>query len=503
MKIVQIAAEFAPIAKAGGLGEVLLGLSRELTSQHHEVDVIIPKYAHIPLESLHELKIEVPEFRCTERGQSIANAMWSAVVEDCQLKLLEVRHPSGYFHRDRIYGFPDDIARFLYFSKAVIEYLKLKKDPIDILHIHEWHTAACAILLQSFLAKELTIRSVLFTIHNLEYQGMCATHDLNAIGLDGASYLTADRLQDPIYPQTINLMKGGIVYSNAVNTVSPTYSKEILTPQLGLNLFPFLKKAKLGGILNGIDTTIWNPATDRFLAARYSSEDSFTKIAKAKRANKEFLKKKYLLECTDRPLIGAITRLAPQKGTDLIKTAIQQTIDAGGSFILLASTPVLEIREQFEELQRFYQNNPYVHLQFAYNEELSHQIYAALDFLLVPSLSEPCGLTQLIALRYGTIPIVRSTGGLKDTVFDCEDGKVPLEQRNGFVFYEPTSSALHHTILRAIQLYRTDPATFQSILRRGMRCDYSWKKPSQEYLRLYNKLITLQKTKKASSLRSD
>jgi starch synthase len=490
MRIVQIAAEFAPIAKAGGLGEVLLGLSRELGANHHSVEAIIPKYSFIDPKSLKDLKIDLPDFRCPEKGQPISNAMWSAVVEDCKVNLLEARHPAGYFHRDRIYGFPDDLPRFLYFSRAVMEYLKIKGGPIDILHLHDWHAAACALILRDLYANDIKVGGVVFTIHNLEYQGKCAASDLNAIGLNGAAYLTASRLQDPDprFPHTINLLKGGITYADGVNTVSPSYAKEILTPHLGLGLSQILKKAKLTGILNGIDQKIWNSATDPSLAARYSADDSFVKIAKAKNANKNLLMKRFGLQCLDRPLVGAVTRLAPQKGTDLLKDAIGQTLDAGGAYVLLASTPVPDIRNEFEQLKERYKNNPHVLLQFEYNEELAHQIYAALDFLLVPSISEPCGLTQLVALRYGTIPIVRATGGLKDTVFDCEDGQVPIEQRNGFVFYEPTPHALQTALLRAINLYRTDPATHQSILRRAMRCDYSWKKGAQEYLKLYRKI---------------
>ncbi|MBF8262702.1 MAG: glgA [Parachlamydiales bacterium] len=490
MRIVQIAAEFAPIAKAGGLGEVVLGLSRELGAQHHSVDIIIPKYSLIDPKTLQQLKMEIADFRCQEKGQPISNAMWSANAQDCSLHLLEARHPAGYFHRDRIYGFADDAARFLYFSRAAMEYLKLKNEPIDVLHLHDWHAAACAVILKDLLSREIKVKSVVYTIHNLEYQGKCAAHDLDAIGLSGSSYLTSARLQDPDsrYPHTINLMKGGIVYADAVNTVSPTYAKEILTPKRGYGLAPFLKKAKLIGILNGIDAAIWNSATDPMLAGRYSADDSSAKIVKAKNANKELFKKRYSLDGQNRPLIGAVTRLAPQKGTDLLLAAVEQTLDAGGSFVLLASTPVPEIRRQFEQLKELYKNNPRVLLQYEYNEELAHQIYAALDFLLVPSLSEPCGLTQLIALRYGTIPIVRATGGLKDTVFDCEDGKVPLEQRNGFVFYEPTAPALNSVILRALNMYKTDHATHLTILRRAMRCDYSWKQPAQEYLKLYRKM---------------
>ena len=489
MKIVQIASEFAPLAKAGGLGEVLLGLSRELTAQNHQVTVIIPKYSFIDPKALPELSTDVQDFRCLEKGQPIANTMWASKVENCNLRLLEVHHPAGYFHRDQIYGYPDDVVRFLYFSRAALEYLKLKNEKIDILHIHDWHTAICATILRDLL--HLPIQKIILTIHNLEYQGKCAAHDLDAIGLNGASYLSADKLQDPDsrYPETINLLKGGIIYADAVNTVSPTYAKEILIPKVGFGLSSYLKKAKLAGILNGIDQTLWNPSTDSRLAARYSAEDSLVKISKAKLTNKEFLFKRFKLECQDRPLVGAITRLVPQKGTDLLKEAIIRTVESGSAFVLLASTPVPEIRTQFEELKEHFKGNPHVLLQYEYNEDLAHQIYAALDFIVIPSLSEPCGLTQLIALRYGTVPIVRSTGGLKDTVFDCEDGQVPIEQRNGFVFYEPTSTAMSNVLNRALNLYRTDFATHQSILRRAMRCDYGWKKPVQEYFKFYRRLL--------------
>lgn len=486
MKIVQIAAEFAPIAKAGGLGDVLLGLSRELSLQQHSVDIIIPKYSWIDANSFHQLKMEIPDFRCIEKGQNVSNAMWSSVIEDCHVHLLEARHPSGYFHRDGIYGYPDDTPRFLYFCLAAIEYLKLRNEPIDVLHIHDWHAAACALLVKELFKNQIQVRSILLTIHNLEYQGRCATHDLNAIGLNGAAYLTPDKLQDPVYPQTINLLKGGLVYADCINTVSPSYAKEM--PALSFGLGEILKKTKLHGILNGIDAKTWNSATDPALTAQYSSDDSIVKIVRAKNAHKNFLQKRFSFQCANRPLLGAITRLAPQKGPQLLCEAVDHVIQSGGAFVLLASTPDPGIRCQFEELKERYRNHPHVLLHYEYDEALAHQIYAALDFILVPSLSEPCGLTQLIALRYGTIPIVRSTGGLKDTIFDCEDSKVLLKQRNGFVFHDPSPAALQSAISRAINLYQTDPATHQTIMRRAMRCDYSWKEPAQKYINLYRKM---------------
>jgi starch synthase len=489
MRIVQVAAEFAPIAKAGGLGEVLLGLSRELTRQYHQVEVLLPKYSFIDLKSLSQLKIDTPDLRVEEQGQSISNTVWSASLSECQLKLFEARHPAGYFHRKEIYGHPDDLARFLYFSRMVMEYLKNKNEPIDILHIHEWHAAPCALFAKKLFASSLKIGAVLLTIHNLEYQGQCDISDLAAVGLLGQEEGLQD--PDPRYPKTLNLLKGGILHADAVNTVSPSYHKEILTlAKGGGGLGTLLKnKSHFSGILNGIDKEVWNPATDLQLPVRYSESDSLLKIREAKAASKKLIQKNFQKNWEGRPLIGAINRLVPQKGIDLLPGVIEQSLSQGAAFSLLGSSPIPEIQKTFDLLKEKYKDHPHVLLQYEYTEELAHQLFAACDFILVPSLFEPCGLTQLFALRYGTIPIVHSTGGLKDTVFDCENGLIPREKRNGFVFLEPTPKALHAALTRALALFRTDEATHDAMIQRGMRSDFSWEKPTKEYVRLYRKLL--------------
>jgi starch synthase len=491
MRIVHIASEFAPIAKAGGLGEVITGLGRELTATGNDVQIIIPKYDFIDLSKLPNLKIEVPDFKCL----GFANAMWTARSEGCQLHLLEARHPAGYFHRGKIYGCEDDSVRFIYFSRAVLEYLKLQGKPIDVLHLHDWHTSLCGPLVRDVF-KELKVKSIVLSIHNVEYQGKCAVSDLDAIGLKGIDYLTKEKLQDnnPKFPETINLLKGGIVYADAIVPVSPSYAKEILTPEYGFRLDSTLKKmqSKITGILNGIDEKLWDPAADAHLAATYTIESA----AKGKQANRG----KFNLAKEKRPWIGAVTRLVPQKGPELIEAAIQKTLDLGGCFLLLGSSPLSKIQNHFNQLKEKYQSNNQVWLQFEYNEALAHAIYAALDYLIVPSHFEPCGLTQLIAMRYGTVPIVRATGGLKDTVFDCENPTVPIKQRNGFLFASPTAASMNQTLERAFKLFRSEPAAFQGLIRRGMQSDFSWKKPAQEYARLYAKLTTSQPTFRAASI---
>jgi starch synthase len=480
MRIVHLSSEFAPIAKAGGLGEVILGLAREQTRLSHFVDIIIPKYDFLKPDKLINLKIEVPDFKCLE----YANAMWSAKVEECHLHLLEARHPSGYFHREKIYGCEDDIARFTYFSRACLEYLKLKKEPIDVLHLHDWHVSLCAPLVKD-LFKELKVKSIILSIHNVEYQGKCAVHDLDLVGIDGASYLAEDKMQDdhPKFPNSINLLKGGIVYSDAIVPVSPSYAKEILTPAFGFNLDHTLRKMehKIVGILNGIDTTLWDPSNDPNLRSQYAIESA----AKAKVANRE----KFPLDGKKKPWIGAVTRLVSQKGPELLEEALVKTVEMGGCFLLLGSSPVPKIQDHFNQLKKKYDQHPQVFLKYEYDEALAHQIYAALDFLIVPSHFEPCGLTQLIAMRYGTIPIVRATGGLKDTVFDWEDWQVPIGQRNGFTFRYATKASMNKTLERAFGLFNSDPATFKSLIRKAMLVDSSWKKPAQEYLKLYRSLV--------------
>lgn len=495
MKIVHIAAEFAPIAKAGGLGEAVFGLCNELAEQHHQVEIILPKYSHIHSAALNNFS-PTASFITSQRGKEISNTIWTAKMGGCTVHLLEAHHPHQYFQRNQIYGFDDDVVRFLYFSKAAMDFLSTKEEMIDILHLHDWHTAICAALRREESRYTSRSKACVFTIHNLSYQGKCAPWDLDAIGMNGKAYLIEDKMQDPDpqFPETINLLQGGILLSNATTTVSPTYAKEILQQKLGCKMSGALKKTNLIGILNGIDPTSWNPENDPNLAAHFHPGDSLKKIQAAKYSNKMHFGKKYCVDCTTKPLIGAITRLVEQKGIKLLQASIDLILANGGSFALLGSASAPEIQAEFDELKRYYKNDARVYLEFEYDDNLAHLLYAALDFILVPSLFEPCGLTQLIAMRYATIPIVRATGGLKDTVFDCENGKIALNKRNGFTFEEPTVEALHAVLQRALHFWRSDPASYLSMMRRAMLIDSSWKNPAKEYIKLYQTITNSKKT---------
>ena len=481
MRIVQVCAEFSPVAKAGGMGEALLGLTRELVKTHGSVEVFFPKYSWIEGKDLKDLKLEISDFRCKEKGHSVSNSIWSAEVEECPVRMVEVHHPSGYFHRKKIYGYEDDAARFLYFCKVVIEYLKEKGEPIDILHLHDWHTAPCAFLARDRLLK---VGAVLLTVHNFEYQGRCAPWDLEAVGIDPAGCF-----EDFRYPETSNLLKGGILHADAVTTVSPTYARESLAPQGAYGLSSYLKKKKFVGILNGICMKSWNPSEDARLVANYHHDQSSQKISSQKEENKKELQRAHGLDCIGQPLFGVVTRLMPNKGTDLIEEVIDTILAQNGALALIGYAPMKEIQEQFDGLKERFKDNPRIFLCYEYNDVTARRIYAACDFLLVPSLTEPCGLTQLIALRYGAIPIVHSTGGLKDTVFDFEDVTAAPQKRNGIVFNAPTKEVFDSAIKRAAALWYGQASLFQLTQKRAMQGDYSWKTGAQEYLKLYRKLL--------------
>jgi starch synthase len=479
MYIVEIASECGPMAKAGGLGEVIIGLSRALLKSHHRVEIIIPKYNFIDLKKFSKVKMEIPNFQCYEKENPISNTMWAASWEECSLHLLEARHPAGYFHREQIYGFDDDAARFLYFSKAALTYLQIKNEPIDILHIHDWHTAIVALLAKKMF--HLKIGAIVLTIHNGEYQGKCATWDLDAIGLQGKDHLNELQDDDPENPETLNLLKGGVIYADQVVAVSPSYAEQITSPSSKNFLYRTFQKyqKKTTGILNGIDTQIWNPETDPAIVQKYQINQGIEAILQAKEANRIFLAKKLKLSLKHRPWMGAVTRIAYQKGPEFLEEALDTVVALQGVFILIGTSQTPTLLTHFEKLKQLYANSPQVFLCLHYEDPLAHLIYAALDFLIVPSLYEPCGLTQMIAMRYGTIPIVRSTGGLKDTVIDGQ---------NGITFEKATKLETKRAVNKALFLFHQNRKSMEMMILEGMRQDFSWKLPSRLYLDLFERL---------------
>lgn len=496
MHIVHIAAELAPIAKVGGLADVVLGLSRELSWKGHDVDIIIPKYDCMDSEQVRDLVIDSPDILSFYEGEWHHNTIWMGWVENLKVYFIEPHHPRYFFNRSCFYGCEDDIERFIYFSRVALEFIYKRGIQPDIIHLHDWQTAVIAPLLKDMYYKlGLTRPKVVLTIHNMDYQGKCNPADLNKIGLKESDYLHPDKLQDSLYPHLFNLLKGGIIYSNFVTTVSPTYAKEVLTPEggKGLELTLLQCKDKFQGVLNGIDYSYWNPEIDRFLPAHFSARETPLNKKNTSTIDKKAFIKKVLREKLGfaeehRPLIGCIARLVPQKGIDLIKHTIAHIAEKKGQFVLLGSSPIPSINAEFHRLKHHFADHPHIELILNHNEELAHLIYAGSDMFIVPSIFEPCGLTQLIALKYGSVPIVRRTGGLRDTIFDIDDPSTTPEQANGFAFNHPDVRDLDASLERAIHCWFEQPEKWRQLMINGMTMDYSWNKPADVYLSIYRNL---------------
>ncbi len=497
MHIIHITSELAPLAKVGGLADVVLGLSRELSWKGHDIDIIIPKYDCMDSEQIRDMSVEMSDLMSYYNGGWFPNTVWKGWVENLKVYFIDPHHPSFFFNRGCFYGCEDDIERFLYFSRTAFEFLFKRGIKPDIIHLHDWETAVISVLYED-MYKELGYQKpkTVISLHNIDYQGKCSPRDLDKIGLNGISYLKPDRLQDNYSADLINLLKGGIVYSNFVTTVSPNYAKEVLTPEGGRGLQSTLKSVhnKFKGILNGVDYSYWNPEIDRFLPAHFSPREFPSSKKDRNTLDKKGFIKKVLRDRLNliedhRPIVGCITRLVPQKGIELIKHTINHITQKKGQFILLGGTAIPSITEEFYELQQTYRDHPHVHIVLHHQEELAHLIYAGSDMLIVPSLFEPCGLTQMIALKYGTIPIVRKTGGLADTVFDVDFSEKPFEETNGYVFDNPDAKGIDGALNRAIHTWFHEQKKWHQLMVNGMNIDFSWNHSSDQYLAIYQQLI--------------
>lgn len=325
----------------------------------------------------------------------------------------------------------------------------------------------------------------------MQYQGVCKPELLAGIGLHPEALLTKDKLQDHTKPDQVNLLKGALTYSDFLTTVSPSYAEEI-KGEGGFGLGPLLKEkaSQFTGILNGIDTEYWNPATDSFVTENYPSDPMEVEtLLEAKKINRKNLSKQVGIEYDKVPLFTAITRLVKQKGPELIQHGIEYTLKKGGQFMLLGTPFEMDTKTLFYSLRDEYRDNPHIHFHFDYDERLAHETYGAADFILIPSLFEPCGLTQMIALRYGTLPIAHKVGGLKDTVFDIDHEEVPMEKRNGYTFDFPSKDSLSWSIDRAFEHFKHDEKKRLTMLRNGLRHDWSWKTSALAYLELYHIII--------------
>jgi len=485
MFIVMVTPECAPVAKVGGLGDVVFGLSRELEIRGNSVEIILPKYDCMRYDQILGLCVSYQDLWVPWYGGSIRCTVWFGFVHGRKCFFIEPHSNDTFFDRRTFYGCHDDIHRFAFFSKAALEFLFRSGKRPDIVHCHDWQTGLLPVLLYEIYNRHgMHTQRVCYTIHNFKHQGVTGEDILRATGLGRPEYyFRQEQMRDPSNPFALNLMKGGIVYSNFVTTVSPHHAWEAKYTDQGCGLGHTLHQfhQKIDGVLNGVDYDVWNPKIDPHIPSRYTIDTIDNKCG-----NKDALRDRFMVRKDFKPLIGYVGRLDSQKGVHLIQHALFYSLSHGAQFVLLGTSPDPDISRQFWDLKRGLNDHPDCHLELSYNEELAHLVYAGADMIIVPSVYEPCGLAQMIALKYGTVPIVRAVGGLVDTVFDRDYSDKPCHERNGYVFDHTDTLAIESSLRRAIGLWLSDPNEFRQLMINGMSCDYSWNNPGRRYLEIYD-----------------
>ena len=473
MNILFISTEAEPFAKSGGLGDVIGSLPRELKSQGVDARVILPLYKNIRNQYKSQLKF-IKDFKVMLSWRTQYCGIFEMEYEGVTFYFLDNEQ---YFHRDAYYGYYDDGERFAYFSKAALDTLTEIDFVPDILHCSEWQTALVPVYLKTLYKgkPEYNRLRTVFTIHNIEYQGIYDSgilHDL--LGISEADRGILD------YKGAINFMKGAIVTCDRLTTVSSSYAEEITYSFYGKGLENIIKenKYKMAGILNGIDTKLYNPAKDPCITARYSK-----KTLNKKLENKTSLQVEFSLEQkSEIPVIAMIGRLAEHKGIDLVVNVFDELMQEETQFVLLG-TGEAQYEEFFRKKAEEYPGR--VSVSTTFSAELASRIYAGADLFLMPSISEPCGLAQMISLRYGTIPIVRETGGLKDSILPYDP---ETEKGNGITFRSVNAQDMLGAIKRAIKIY-WDKEKWITLVNNGLNTDFSWKSSSKEYIRLYKEML--------------
>ncbi len=472
MRILFAASEGLPFSKTGGLADVVEALPKALAAQGHEVAVVLPRYRGVATSAVVMPSLTIPmggrlRFPAIADG-TLVNGVRYFFVDD-----------PGYFNRDGIYGnaagdFPDNAERYSEFCRAVIEIAK-HVWPTDVIHCHDWQTALVPVLLRSAYAADPLVKDipVIFTIHNLGYQGHFSAAVLQRASIPADVYHPAGIE----FYGLVNFLKGGLIYSDYLTTVSKKYAEEIQTPEFGYGLDGVVRSraGHLVGILNGVDYSVWNPDKDKLIAARYSAKDLTGKQS----CKKELLEIFGLSpEHQARPLLGIVSRFADQKGFDLIAAAANELMQEDLVLTILG-TGERRYEELFVALADEFPGR--IGVRIGYDNELAHKIEAGADMFLMPSRYEPCGLNQVYSLKYGTVPIVRATGGLDDTVesFDVEHGT-----GTGFKFAPYTGAALLDSVRQALHHF-TDERIWKRIQLNGMAKDFSWKRPAAEYAKLY------------------
>jgi starch synthase len=484
MYVVQITPECAPVAKVGGLGDVVQGLSNEIAIRGNHVEIILPKYDCMRYDMIWDLQRCYSDLWVPYHNQWVHCDVYFGSVYNMRCFFIETHSQHNFFNRGVYYGNLDDAERFAFFCRASLEFLFKSGRHPEIIHCHDWQTGLVPVLLfEMYKNLGMTHPRVVYTLHNLGHQGVVGEHILRQVGLNSGHLMTSERARDHTHHTACNLMKAGVVYSNFVTTVSPRYAHEIQHTDLGRGLQSVMHTHanKIGGVLNGIDYSVWNPEIDPHIQTQYGFNSLQLKFE-----NKDILRQRFLLRDEFKPIISIVSRLDPQKGVDLIRHAIFYALNSGCQFILLGAAAEASINHDFWNLKRHLNENPDCHLEIGYDDYSAHLIYAGSDMVVIPSAYEPCGLTQMIAMKYGTVPIVRNTGGLADTVFDANHAHKPFHERNGYVFNDYNNLGLESAMRRAIGLWYRYPEYFRQLRENGMRYDYSWNHPGSDYLNIYN-----------------
>jgi len=471
MNILFVAAEVAPLIKTGGLADVAGALPSALRALGHDVRVVMPYYGQLRTRGIAvDGPLAATFLPIGERAEELR--VWQALEGAGPTYLLDI--PAA-FERDSIYGDGDDNRRFILFARGVLALMQQLREvdrwQPDVMHAHDWHAALVSNYLQTYYAYTFGHIASVFTIHNLQYQGQCSAETLAAAGLTEGGLI--ENGMGPGTAGTFNFMARGIAYSDVVTTVSPTYAEEIMTGEYGERLDGLLRsrRDRVTGILNGIDTEAFDPATDRNLAANFDADDVSQKLV-CKRA----LQVEMGLEPSDtKPLLGIVSRLVEQKGIDLLDAAMPWLMLQTDAQLVLLGSGQPYLQDAMRRHAAAHRGRIAVRLGF--DAGLAQRIYAGSDAFLMPSRFEPCGLGQMIALRYGSVPIVRATGGLNDTVREGWDG-------NGFVFHQYEARHFIEAIDRALMAYR-EPRSWAILRERGMREDNSWSHAARQYEGVY------------------
>lgn len=482
MNIVFISAEVDPFSKTGGLGDVSSAFPKAMKELGHEIIVFTPLYKKIDIEE-HNIKLVKKDLTAPIGDKLEIFELYESILPESQVTIYFIKNE--YLYRDGIYvdektgeDYADSPIRFYSFSQSIFVSLKFLEFTPDIIHANDWHTGLIPFLLKTQYTEkpQFAKTKTVFTIHNIGYQGIYPLEKLAEAKIPEI-YYSEDCLG---FFNQINFMKAAIVYTDILTTVSSKYAEEIQTKEYGNGLEKFIeaRKEDLYGIVHGIDLTVWNPKVDPLIVHNYDSSKF-----KGKSENKKYLQDKLNLNISDKPLIGVISRIATQKGLDLILEKFDDIMGLKVQFVLLG-TGDSKLEKKIKSKEKNHTENCSINIEF--DNRLAHQIEAGADFFLMPSIYEPCGLNQMYSMIYGTIPIVRNTGGLSDTVIDYVDDPT---KGNGFVFENADAEELFEEIKLAVSLYYNDNASFVKLQKRDMNQDFSWNHAAKNWQKVYEKAL--------------